>query len=80
MEKRGHRFPDLKRDIATRLTRYVMQATPQNMHRRVEAAFNVNDAEHGHPVNLWKKMYGTALLPDGSEQWLLKIDDWDFNW
>jgi tetratricopeptide (TPR) repeat protein len=25
-------------------------------------------------------MHVTAISPGGSEQWLLRIDDWDFNW
>lgn len=59
VEKRGHLLSELKRDIATRLTQYGMRVTPANMHRRVEAAFRVIDAEHGQPVNLWQKAYGT---------------------
>ena len=27
-----------------------------------------------------KKIHGLATLPDGTQQWLIRIDDWDFNW
>ncbi|PRP99943.1 tetratricopeptide repeat protein [Enhygromyxa salina] len=33
---------------------------------------------HAHYVG--KQLEGFATLPDGSRQWLVKIDDWDFNW
>lgn len=33
-----------------------------------------------HAHYLGKKLHAYALLPDGSKQWLLRIDDWDFNW
>ena len=33
---------------------------------------------HAHYVG--KKIHGLATLPDGTRQWLIRIDDWDFNW
>src|SRR5579871_5743628 len=33
-----------------------------------------------HAHYICKKMEGWAILPDGRKQWLLRIDDWDFNW
>jgi tetratricopeptide (TPR) repeat protein len=33
---------------------------------------------HAHFVA--KTMEGLARLPDGTEQWLIRIDDWDFKW
>jgi tetratricopeptide (TPR) repeat protein len=33
---------------------------------------------HAHYIA--KQLEGFATLPDGSRQWLIKIDDWDFNW
>jgi len=33
-----------------------------------------------HAHYLGKQFEGWAELPDGSKQWLVKIDDWDFNW
>ena len=33
-----------------------------------------------HAHYLGKQLHAFATLPDGSKQWLLKIDDWDFNW
>lgn len=33
-----------------------------------------------HAHYLATEVDGTATLPDGSKQWLLKINKWDFNW
>jgi Flp pilus assembly protein TadD/mono/diheme cytochrome c family protein len=33
-----------------------------------------------HAHYLAKRMEAFARLPDGSQQWLLLIEDWDFNW
>jgi tetratricopeptide (TPR) repeat protein len=33
---------------------------------------------HAHYIG--KEMHAIATLPDGEERWLLRIDDWDFNW
>lgn len=33
-----------------------------------------------HAHYLGKALHGYAKLPDGSQKWLIKIDDWDFNW
>lgn len=33
-----------------------------------------------HAHYLGKQMLVTATPPGGTEQWLLRIDDWDFNW
>ncbi len=33
-----------------------------------------------HAHYLGKTIHATATLPDGSTRWLLRIDDWDFNW
>ena len=33
-----------------------------------------------HAHYLGKEMRGLATFPDGTQQWLLHIDDWDFNW
>ena len=33
-----------------------------------------------HAHYLGKTMHGWAVLPDGTKQWLIRIDDWDFNW
>ncbi|MGI9244908.1 MAG: tetratricopeptide repeat protein [Verrucomicrobiales bacterium] len=33
-----------------------------------------------HAHYLGKQLQGYATLPDGKRQWLMKIDDWDFNW
>ncbi|MCB1100322.1 MAG: tetratricopeptide repeat protein [Verrucomicrobiae bacterium] len=33
-----------------------------------------------HAHYLGKKLHAFATLPDGSKQWLMRIDDWDFNW
>jgi len=33
-----------------------------------------------HAHYICKQMLGWAILPNGKKQWLLRIDDWDFNW
>ena len=33
-----------------------------------------------HAHNLARRMEATATLPDGSTQWLIAINDWDFRW
>jgi len=33
-----------------------------------------------HAHFLGKTMQGFATLPDGTKKWLIRIDDWDFNW
>jgi hypothetical protein len=33
-----------------------------------------------HAHYLCRQMLGWAVLPNGRKQWLLRIDDWDFNW
>jgi tetratricopeptide (TPR) repeat protein len=33
-----------------------------------------------HAHNLARRMEATATLPDGSTEWLIAIDDWDFRW
>jgi len=33
-----------------------------------------------HAHYLGHRLYGFATLPGGKRQWLLRIDDWDFNW
>jgi len=33
-----------------------------------------------HAHNLARQIEGFATLPDGSTRWLLRINDWDFNW
>ncbi|WP_146155244.1 tetratricopeptide repeat protein [Enhygromyxa salina] len=33
---------------------------------------------HAHYIG--KQLEGFATLPDGSKRWLIKIDDWDFDW
>lgn len=33
-----------------------------------------------HAHYLGKKLHGFAELPNGTTQWLIRIDDWDFNW
>ena len=56
-----------------------------------DAAFVVEDsvelpidveihAVYPHAHYLAKSMEGRATLPDGTERWLIRIDDWDFNW
>lgn len=37
-------------------------------------------AVYPHAHYLAKSMQGRATLPDGSERWLIRIDDWDFDW
>ena len=37
-------------------------------------------AVYPHAHYLATSMEGRALLPDGTERWLIRIDDWDFNW
>ena len=37
-------------------------------------------AVYPHAHLLGKDLQGYALLPDGSQQWLIWIDDWDWNW
>ncbi len=37
-------------------------------------------AVYPHAHYLAKSMEGKATLPDGTERWLIRIDDWDFNW
>ena len=37
-------------------------------------------AVYPHAHYLAKSMEGKATLPDGTEQWLIRIDDWDFAW
>jgi Flp pilus assembly protein TadD len=37
-------------------------------------------AVYPHAHFLAKTMEGLARLPDGTEQWLIRIDDWDFKW
>jgi tetratricopeptide (TPR) repeat protein/mono/diheme cytochrome c family protein len=33
---------------------------------------------HAHYIG--KRIRGFATLPDGTKRWLVRIDDWDFNW
>ena len=33
-----------------------------------------------HAHYLGRDLQGFAMLPDGSRRWLVRIDDWDFNW
>jgi tetratricopeptide (TPR) repeat protein/mono/diheme cytochrome c family protein len=33
-----------------------------------------------HAHYLAKEIHGYAVLPDGRKRWLIKINDWDFNW
>ena len=33
-----------------------------------------------HAHYLGKRLHGYAMLPDGTEKWLVRIDHWDFNW
>jgi tetratricopeptide (TPR) repeat protein len=33
-----------------------------------------------HAHYLGKQLHAFAILPDGSKRWLLRIDNWDFNW
>jgi tetratricopeptide (TPR) repeat protein len=33
-----------------------------------------------HAHNLARQIEGFATLPDGTTRWLLRINDWDFNW
>jgi tetratricopeptide (TPR) repeat protein len=33
-----------------------------------------------HAHYLGKEIQGIATLPDGTRQWLIRINDWDFNW
>jgi hypothetical protein len=35
---------------------------------------------YAHAHYLGKQVLGYAVLPDGSKKWLLRIDQWDFNW
>lgn len=37
-------------------------------------------AVYPHAHYLATSMEGKAMLPDGTERWLLRIDEWDFNW
>ena len=37
-------------------------------------------AVYPHAHYLAKSMEGRATLPDGTERWLIRIDEWDFNW
>ena len=37
-------------------------------------------AIHPHAHYRAKEIRATADLPDGTRRWLLRIDDWDFNW
>jgi tetratricopeptide (TPR) repeat protein len=37
-------------------------------------------AVYPHAHLLGKDLQGYAILPDGSQQWLIWIDDWDWNW
>ena len=37
-------------------------------------------ATYPHAHFLGKTMEGRAKLPDGTEQWLIRINDWDFKW
>jgi tetratricopeptide (TPR) repeat protein/mono/diheme cytochrome c family protein len=37
-------------------------------------------AVHPHAHYRAREIRATADLPDGSRHWLLRIDDWDFNW
>ena len=56
-----------------------------------DAAFAVSDAVtlpvdvevhavYPHAHYLARSMEGRARLPDGTERWLIRIDDWDFDW
>lgn len=33
-----------------------------------------------HAHYLGKKLHAYATLPDGTRNWIIRIDDWDFNW
>ncbi len=35
---------------------------------------------HPHAHHLGRELQGFAALPDGSRRWLVRIDDWDFDW
>ena len=37
-------------------------------------------AVYPHAHFLGEKIHAVAVAPDGEEKWIIKIDDWDFNW
>jgi Flp pilus assembly protein TadD len=41
-------------------------------------AFVLGVVPHAH--YLAKQLHGFATLPDGSTRWIIRIDDWDFDW
>ena len=52
----------------------------KNTFRPVGGAVVEGLAVGGHAHYLAKDMQAVATLPDGSQQWLLWIKDWDFSW
>jgi tetratricopeptide (TPR) repeat protein len=61
-------------DIPAGATEYTVEST----YRLPVAVSVLGIIPHAH--YLGRQLHGLAELPDGTTRWLIRIDDWDFNW
>lgn len=71
--------------LTLKLTSRVMDIPPGESAYTVRDSFRLPvDAEamavYPHAHYLGERIHLFAELPDGTRRWLLRIDDWDFNW
>ena len=70
--------------VAMRLGKQNIDIQPGEHYSIADAYQLPVDAEllaiHPHAHYRAKEIRATADLPDGTRRWLLRIDDWDFNW
>lgn len=77
--------PPARRQYIVTLDDVTIDIPPGEKEYPVEDAFTLPvDVEvlsvYPHAHFLGKSLHGFATLPDGSTAWLVRIDDWDFNW
>jgi tetratricopeptide (TPR) repeat protein len=70
--------------LALRLGKQTIDMKPGEQYLVADAYTLPVDAEllaiHPHAHYRAREIRATADLPDGTRRWLLRIDDWDFNW
>jgi tetratricopeptide (TPR) repeat protein len=77
--------PPTNTPFLLKLARYNIDIAPGQKDYQIENSFVLPvDVDlmriNPHAHYLAKQMEGWAVLPDGTKKWLLKINDWDFNW
>lgn len=77
--------PPTKRALAMELSSTAIDIEPGDEDYRVSDTFElpadvsvISVYPHAHYIG--SRLEGYATLPDRSTRWLIKIDDWDFNW